>query len=120
MAIILNDNLQINAGKPIDSRYLTTGNTTYASTGATNSAIPVPLRYTGLTVNILGTEYWYKTGVTNSSLVEKKYNSTIPSGNFVTGGTNLGFFSGFTGVQSLLLNRISWALLHLSGRYLEP
>jgi len=29
MAITLNDNIKINAGKPLDSRYLTTGNTAY-------------------------------------------------------------------------------------------
>ena len=81
MAIILNDNTKINAGKPIDTRYLTTGNTAYLSTGATNAAIPIPLRYTGLTVNILGTEYWYKNGVDNTNLIEKKFDSVIPSGN---------------------------------------
>ena len=101
MAIILNDNLQINAGKPIDSRYLTTGNTVYTSTGATNLAIPVPLRYTGLTVNILGTEYWYKTGVANINLIQKKYDTVLPTGSFVTGATNIGYFSGTTGIQTL-------------------
>ena len=104
MAIIINDNFAVNVGKPVDSKYLN-GQLPWLSTALVNAGISQPYRYTGLTVNILGTEYWYKTGVTNSSLVEKKYNSTIPSGNFVTGGTNLGFFSGFTGVQSLLLNR---------------
>src|ERR1035437_3850373 len=98
MAIILNDNLKINAGKPIDSRYLTTGNTVYSSTGATNSAIPVPLRYTGLTVNVLGTEYWYKTGVSNINLIQKKYDTVLPTGSFVTGATNIGYFSGHTSI----------------------
>jgi hypothetical protein len=101
MAIILNDNLQINAGKPIDSRYLTTGNTAYVSTGATNSAIPVPLRYAGLTVNILGTEYWYKTGVADINLIQKKYDTVLPTGSFVTGATNIGYFTGLTGIQTL-------------------
>ena len=106
MAIILNDNLQINAGKPIDSRYLTTGNTAYVSTGATNSAIPVPLRYTGLTVNILGTEYWYKTGVANLNLIQKKYDTVLPTGSFVTGATNIGYFSGHTSVQTLPITNL--------------
>ena len=115
MAIILNDNLKINAGKPIDSRYLTTGNTVYASTGATNSAIPVPLRYTGLTVNILGTEYWYKTGVADINLVQKIYNSTIPIGSFVTGATNIGYFSGQTSIQTLTISTSSG----ITGNYLD-
>jgi hypothetical protein len=106
MAIILNDNLKINAGKPIDSRYLTTGNTTYASTGATNSAIPIPLRYTGLTVNILGTEYWYKTGVVDINLIQKKYDTVLPTGSFVTGATNIGYFSGHTSVQTLPITNL--------------
>ena len=106
MAIILNDNTKINAGKPIDTRYLTTGNTAYLSTGATNAAIPIPLRYTGLTVNILGTEYWYKNGVDNTNLIEKKFDSVIPSGNFVTGATNIGFFSGFTGIKILPIDYV--------------
>ena len=106
MAIILNDNLQINAGKPIDSRYLTTGNTAYVSTGATNSAIPVPLRYTGLTVNILGTEYWYKTGVADINLIQKKYDTVLPISSFVTGATNIGYFSGHTSVQTLPITNL--------------
>jgi hypothetical protein len=106
MAIILNDNTKINAGKPSESRYLSTGNTAYVSTGATNIAIPVPLRYAGLTVNILGTEYWYKDGVNNINLIEKKYDTVIPSGDFVTGATNIGFFSGFTGVQILPIDYV--------------
>jgi len=107
MAIILNDNLKINAGKPIDSRYLTTGNTTYTSTGATNSAIPVPLRYTGLTVNVLGIEYWYKTGVADINLIQKKYDTVLPTGSFVTGATNIGYFSGYTSVQTLTITTLN-------------
>jgi hypothetical protein len=107
MGILLNDNLKINAGKPIDSRYLTSGNTVYVSTGATNLAIPIPLRYTGLTVNILGTEYWYKGGVQNINLIEKKYSTVAPSTAFVTGSTNLGFFSGLTGIQTLTISTLN-------------
>jgi hypothetical protein len=115
MAIQLNDNLKINAGKPIDTRYLTTGNTTYLSTTDVNTAIPQPLRYTGLTVNILGTEFWYKTGVTNASLVEKKYSTIASNSVFVTGATNLGFFSGLTGVQVLPLTHLT--LSAYNGNY---
>ena len=102
MAIIINDNIRVNAGKPVDAKYLSTGNTAYTSVAAVNAAITIPERHVGLTVNIMGVEYWY-TGVTTSP-IQKKYDSTIPSGDFVTGGTNLGFFSGFTGVQTLPLD----------------
>ena len=101
MAIILNDNIKINAGKPIDTRYLSTGNTVYVSTSAVNATIPISLRYTGLTANVGGIEYWYKNGVTDIDLIEKKYNSNIPTTDFVTGATNLGYFSGKTGIQIL-------------------
>ena len=114
MAIILNDNLKINAGKPIDSRYLTTGNTVYISTTAVNAAIPTPLRYTGLTVNILGNEYWYKNGVSGTSLVLK-----IPTGgtaaNAITGATNIGYFSGQTSIQTLKISTSSG----ITGNYLD-
>ena len=117
MAIILNDNLKINAGKPIDRKYLSTGNTAYVSVGAVNAAISISERYTGLTVNILGTEYWYRSGVTNTDLIQKKYDSIIPAGNFVTGGTNVGYFSGYTGVQILPINHST--IPAYSGNYIS-
>ena len=114
MAIIINDNIRVNAGKPVDAKYLSSGNTAYASIAAVNAAISVPERHIGLTVNIMGVEYWY-TGVT-SSPIQKKYDTIAPTTAFVTGGTNLGFFSGFTGVQTL---PIEYALnpTNYSGNY---
>jgi hypothetical protein len=101
MAIIINDNLAVNVGKPVDNKYLNTGTTKpWANIAAVNAGIPLTYRYTGLTVNILGSEYWYKTGVTNTSLTLK-----VPTGgtaaNAVTGATNIGYFSGLTGIQTL-------------------
>lgn len=100
MSVIVNDNFSINVGKPADSKYLN-GQTPWVSIAAVNAGIPLTYRYTGLTVNILGVEYWYATSTANAGLVEKKYDSIIPSADFVTGGTNIGYFSGFTGVQIL-------------------
>ena len=75
MAINLNDNIKINAGKPSESKYLSTGNTAYASVAAVNLALPTPVRYAGLTVLVVsgGTniEYWYENGVANGSLIQK-------------------------------------------------
>lgn len=106
MAITLNDNIKINAGKPIDNKYLSPLNTAYSSISAVNTAIPIGERYLGLTVNINNVEYWYKDGVTDINLVEKKYNTVIPEGDYITGGTNIGYFSGKTGIQTLPINHL--------------
>ena len=102
MSINLNDNLFVNAGKPIDGKYLS-GTTGYSSIAAVNAAISVPLRYVGLTVNIANIEYWYKNGVEDGDLEEKKYDSELPVGEYVSGATNLGLFTGFTGIQKLTI-----------------
>jgi len=110
MAITLNDNIKINAGKPSESKYLSTGNTAYTSISAVNAAIPIAERYIGLTVLIdsgaTTIEYWYKAGVTDGDLIEKMYNTIIPIGSFVTGATTLGYFSGFTGIQTLPITNL--------------
>lgn len=107
MAIILNDNIKINAGKPIDSRYLTTGNTAYISLPAVCAAIPIAERYIGLTVIVKTgstyNEYWYRTGVTDSSLELKTRDIEIPTGDFITGGTNIGYFCGYNSIQKLCI-----------------
>jgi hypothetical protein len=70
MAIIINDNLAVNVGKPIDSKYLN-GQTPWASVAAANTGVVLSYRYTGLTVNILGVEYWYANGIADINLVIK-------------------------------------------------
>jgi len=70
MSIILNDNLAINTGKPVDSKYLNV-TTPWISTSAVNLGVPISYRYTGLTVNIGGIEYWYKNGVADINLISK-------------------------------------------------
>ena len=52
MAITLNDNLKINVGNPIDSKYLNAANLPYSGTTAVIAAIPLSQRYRGLTVNV--------------------------------------------------------------------
>lgn len=110
MAIILNDNIKINAGKPSESKYLNSSNLPYsgstivAALSAVTTAIPISERYLGLTVLVTtgssyNTEYWFKTSV--NTLVEKKFVSEQLVGDFITGATNLGYFSGQTGIQFL-------------------
>lgn len=107
MSIILNDNIQINAGKPIDPRYLSTGNTAYSATTEVNITIPISQRYIGLTVNVNNVDYWYKEGVNDINLIEKKLNSVIDTTDLITGGTNTGYFSGRTGSQILPINHLT-------------
>jgi hypothetical protein len=82
MAINLSDNIHASAPKPVESKYL---NITlpYTTCAQVNTCIPAGERYTGLTVNILGTEYWYKTGVADACLVNKS-----GGGGTITGATN--------------------------------
>ena len=108
MAIILNDNIKINAGKPSESKYLNSSNIAYSSTTEASTAIPISERYLGLTVLVdTGTsnvEYWWREGVDDVDLIEKKFASEQVVGDFITGATNLGFFSGLTGSQWLNLS----------------
>lgn len=97
MSIKLNDNIKVYAGKPLDARYLNNNNQTYFSTTAANLSIPISERYIGLTLNIGNIEYWYKDGVSDSDLVKK----FIDANDYITGATNVGYFSGRTGVQTL-------------------
>lgn len=84
MSINLNDNINVSAPLPIDSRY---GNgsslpfTAYANTTAANTAT-AGKRYIGLTV-LIGTppvEYWYANGINDNDLVPKFYNVADNSG----------------------------------------
>lgn len=110
--IQFNENIHIAAPRPIDKRYLSErigvygGQLPYSACTEVNATIPINERYTGLTVNIGGSDYWYKTDILNTCLIEKKYTTTIPQEDYMTGGTNIGFFSGFTGVQTLPIDNL--------------
>lgn len=96
MAITLNDNIQVNAGKPIESKYLNLLNMPYSSTTEVTNRISIPERYTGLTVNILNDEYWFATGVTNTDLILKTKSSGIVINGVSNVGSGTGVFSGIT------------------------
>jgi len=110
-----NENFIIASPNPADRRYLslrTLGGSQlpYSSVTEVYNVVIPAVRYSGQTVLIrtggTNVEYWFKNGVANSNLIEKKYDSTLPLADYVTGGTNLGFFSGYTGVQTLPIDHL--------------
>lgn len=58
-------------GSPVDSKYLNNNNEPYASPNQVFAEVVAGARHIGLTVNILGLEYWFKDGVTNFDLILK-------------------------------------------------
>jgi len=84
MAIVLSDNVQTNAPKPSDSRYLN-NLVPYSSTTEATTTIVEGVRYSGLTVNVGGVEYWWKDGIGDGDLVLK----TTGGGGSATSGENV-------------------------------
>jgi hypothetical protein len=84
MAITFNDNINVSAQKPVDSRF-----GPYANTGAALAAIPSGQRYIGLTVGI-GTnpvvEYWFNDGIADGDLIAKTATGGVTS---ITQGTGI-------------------------------
>lgn len=83
MPITINDSLQNNSPKPLNNKYGVFASGVfrpYNSIAEANSLIPVAYRHIGLTVliNVGGTptEYWYRSGTSDGSLVEKVLTST--------------------------------------------
>ena len=86
MAILLNDNLNLAAPKPVDSRY-----GPYISLALAISSVPSVNRYLGLTVGVIDTngdvvEYWFLNCTTDSCLVVKETAPNL-SGISLDGGT---------------------------------
>ena len=75
MAINLSDNIKVSAPKPVESKYLNV-TAPYVTIEQVNAAIASGERYTGLTVNILGNEYWYKNSVADIGLILKTADSS--------------------------------------------
>ncbi len=76
MAISLGDNIKLGLGLPNDARYYSTV-TNKPWTGCTEVTTNLAggvggVRYTGLTVNINGAEYWFKDGIGDGNLVPKE------------------------------------------------
>lgn len=93
MAILLNDNIQIEAGKHVDNKY-----GPYNDLASVLTSIPSFKRARGLTVGVIEggllKEYWFKEGINNNDLVEK---TTVT--NNTGGGVGID-----TGVRSLTAN----------------
>jgi len=109
MAINLNDNIAVLGAKPTDARYLD-NLLPYASVGAAESAIAANKRYTGLTVNVGGDEYWFKDGIINGDLVQKSLGGTSNlSGatnglSLFSGGTHIGLGGGLIDVTNITIS----------------
>ena len=70
MSIEYNDNILIKANKPSESKYLNVSQR-WDSVLQVNTNIPLHYRHQGLTVNVMGVEYWYRDGVSDLDLVVK-------------------------------------------------
>ena len=73
MSIKLGDNIEITGPQPNDARYLNVS-VPWVDEDEVNAALlggVGGVRYTGLTVNIAGTEYWYKDDILDACLIEK-------------------------------------------------
>ena len=97
MSINLSDNIKVGQQLPVDSRYLD-DRLPWASTVAVTTGIPIALRFQGLTVNVLGIEYWFKDGISDAQLVIKTVEGTGGGGSsvnyYLNGGTSQGTFGG--------------------------
>jgi len=89
MAIELGDNIKLGLGLPNDARYYnTTTNKPWTGVTEVNSALlggVGGVRYSGLTVNIGGVEYWYKDGIGDGDLILK----TTSGGGSAASGENV-------------------------------
>ena len=95
-----NENITLAAPNPLDKRYLsdrTSGGSQlpYLDIPEVLSTISPATRYVGLTVNILGVEYWFKDDI--NTLILKTVSGGTSGG--VTGATNIGYYQGFSDSQ---------------------
>lgn len=70
MAILLNDSIKVQGGKPVEDKRLNNG-VPYTSVDQVNSLIIPTDRYISLEVLINDKIYWYKDGIEDQNLVEK-------------------------------------------------
>lgn len=63
--------IKVNNPKPLDYYYFESDGTPYESTSEVTTAIPSAIRYQGMTVNVVGVEYWFGDGTADEDLVVK-------------------------------------------------
>ena len=76
MSINLSDNIKVGQQLPVDSRYLD-DRLPWASPAVVIAGIPAALRFQGLTVNVLGIEYWWVGGILDGQLVIKTADAVL-------------------------------------------
>ena len=108
MAILINDNYSLSSKKAFDARYLDV-TTPWADCASVLAGIPT-YRYTGLTVNINGAEWWWKDGVLDGDLELKTLGGTsnlsgATNGLSLTGGgTSVALGGDLTGNTTICLD----------------
>lgn len=68
--------IKINNAKPLDYYYYESDGTPYDNTTEVTTAIPSAVRYQGMTVNVVGVEYWFGDGITDGDLEVKIVSTT--------------------------------------------
>lgn len=99
MAIEFNDNILVKANKPSESKYLNISQP-WVSISEANANIPQSYRHSGLTVNIMGVEYWYASGVADVDLVIKSAGAglaSVENGLHISSGTTISLGGTLTG-----------------------
>jgi hypothetical protein len=89
--------------EPLDSKY-----GPYASIPAALASVAAGERYVGLTVNVNGVEYWWKSGTTNGDLVEKIVSPTVVTTN-IAGNVTIDLSAGRMFILTLTGNVTSFS-----------
>lgn len=113
MAILINDNYKLSANKPFDDRYLNIS-TPWISCEEAILGIPT-YRYTGLTINISGDEYWWKDGVNDNDLILKTLGGATNGLTKIGGEIKLG--GTLTGDTTIIDSRITPLGIVYGGDY---
>lgn len=83
---------------PVESKFFNSSGLPYVDTTEVTTEIPESIRYQGLTVFVVDTEYWFKDGVTDGDLIVKSTGGSISG----SGTTNeLTYWTGSSAIGSL-------------------
>ena len=113
MAVIFNSNISVSAPLNLDAKYgVWSGADINTAKANALAGVPSGVRAIGMTVGLYvggnTTEYWFKSGITNSDLVEKTSGTTVSSGNLITvSGTGAINFTGGTNTLGNIVVRNS-------------